>query len=257
MRAFAEFIADCPEIALLFVDDGSTDNTPLMLERLRQAHPQQIYTMRLGRNFGKAEAVRRGIQAAIRRAPDFVGYFDADLAAPLGEIPRLVNVLRTRPTVQLTMGSRVALLGREIQRSGWRHLLGRVFATTASYILGLPVYDSQCGAKLFRVTPELAAIFAQPFLSRWIFDVEILARVTANARNSNPTVDAGNLIYESPLDRWRDVGGSRLKPWDFVVAARDLVTIYRRYIWRAAVQRQAAARIANGGEPEREQRHAA
>lgn len=257
VRAFAEFVAGCREVALLFVDDGSTDDTPLVLERLRQQYPQQIYTMRLGQNFGKAEAVRRGMLAAIRRTPKLVGYFDADLSAPLSEIPHLVNVLQLRPTVQLTMGSRVALLGREIQRSGWRHLLGRVFATTASYVLKLPVYDTQCGAKLFRVTPELVTVFAQPFLSRWIFDVEILARMTAHARNSNPTGNAGNLIYESPLDHWRDVGGSRLKPWDFAVAARDLATVYWRYMRRPAALHQTAATDTDRQELEHKKRHAA
>lgn len=257
VRAFAEFIAGSPEVALLFVDDGSTDDTPLVLERLRQQHPQQIHTMRLSRNFGKAEAVRRGIQAAARRSPEFVGYFDADLAAPLSEIPQLVNVLRTRPNVQLAMGSRVALLGRQIRRSGRRHLMGRVFATTASYVLRLPVYDTQCGAKLFRVTPELAAIFAEPFVSRWIFDVEILARVTANASNSKSITDAANLIYEYPLDHWRDVGDSRLKPWDLIVAARDLVTIYWRYMRGAAEPQEIATAGDEDRTPEPKSRHAA
>ncbi len=257
VRAFAEFLAGSPDIALLFVDDGSTDDTPLVLERLRQQHPQQICTMRLSRNVGKAEAVRRGMLAAIRRAPEFVGYFDADLAAPLNEIRQLVDVLRTRPNVQLAIGSRVAMLGRRIHRSGWRHLLGRAFATTASCVLGLPVYDTQCGAKLFRMTPELAANFDQPFASRWIFDVEILARLMERARNSNSLVDAVDLIYEYPLDHWRDVGGSRLKPWDFAVAARDLVIIYWRYM-RPAIATQKPIDTAPGHQPsEREKRHAA
>jgi glycosyltransferase involved in cell wall biosynthesis len=257
VRAYAEFMAGHPDVSLLFVDDGSTDDTPLVLERLRQRHPKQVSTLRLNTNVGKAEAVRRGIQAAWRRSPKFVGYFDADLAAPLGEIPHLIHVLQTRPGVQLAMGSRVALLGRQIRRSGWRHLLGRVFATAASYVLGLPVYDTQCGAKLFRATPANAELFSRPFVSHWIFDVEILARLVAFASSPNCSQRAEELIYEYPLDHWRDVGDSRLQPWDFAVAARDLMTIYWRYIRRQVASPELATAGDENRTPEFKPREAA
>src|SRR5437899_8612958 len=78
-RAFGDFLDGCANITLLFVDDGSTDDTPLVMERLRQQHPRQVYTLRLSANVGKAEAVRRGMQVALRRQPLMVGYWDADL----------------------------------------------------------------------------------------------------------------------------------------------------------------------------------
>lgn len=257
VRAYAEFLAGHPDVLLLFVDDGSVDDTPLVLERLRQRHLRQVSTLRLGSNLGKAEAVRRGMQVAWRRSPEFVGYFDADLAAPLSEIPHLVNVLQTRPNVQLAMGSRVALLGRQIRRSGWRHLLGRAFATAASIVLRLPVYDTQCGAKLFRATLANAGLFSEPFVSRWIFDVEILARLAAFASSVNCSQRAEEPIYEYPLDHWRDVGGSRLRPWDFAVAARDLVAIYWRYMRSATALQPTIGTTVDRQQAEQEQRHAA
>jgi hypothetical protein len=126
------------------------------------------------------------------------------------------------------MGSRVALLGRQIRRRGARHFLGRAFATAASMVLGLPVYDTQCGAKLFRVSPGTVELFSQSFHARWIFDVEILARMIANGVRGH-AIPLNDSIYEYPLDRWQDVSGSRLKSLDFVVAAIDLVAIYWRY----------------------------
>jgi hypothetical protein len=156
-----------------------------------------------------------------------VGYWDADLATPLDTISRFHELLKARSEFTLVMGSRVALLGRQIRRSGLRHFAGRAFATAASVVLGLPVYDTQCGAKLFRVTEITKAAFAKPFYARWVFDVEILARMAAAEKIRDS-------IYEYPLETWHDVAGSRLKSSDFVVAGFDLAAIYWRYMRRRA-----------------------
>ncbi|HEX4412026.1 MAG TPA: glycosyltransferase [Lacipirellulaceae bacterium] len=227
--AFESFFGEAPGVTLLFVDDGSTDDTPLLLERIRQRAPGQVCTLRLNRNRGKAEAVRRGIQVALRRQPSIVGYWDADLSTPLQMIPHLAEVLQTRPAVQLVMGSRVAMLGRQIRRSPLRHFLGRLFATAASTVLRLPVYDSQCGAKLIRVTPQTAELFSLPFRSRWIFDVELLARIASARRPSSESPRDDGIFYEQPLDRWHDVAGSHLRLRDCFAAAGELLAIYWRY----------------------------
>jgi glycosyltransferase involved in cell wall biosynthesis len=235
--AFDDFLTHSSGISLLLVDDGSTDDTPLIHERLRRRHPQRVLTLRLSTNVGKAEAVRRGMQLAIRRRAEFVGYWDADLATPLETIPRFEAILQTRPELMLVMGSRVALLGRQIRRRWRRHMLGRAFATAASLVLNLPVYDTQCGAKLFRTTPATLELFRKPFRTRWIFDVEILARIVAASRSGSHSPAAG-AIYEYPLECWHDVQGSRLQSRDFVTAAIDLAGIY----WRG-MRRQNIAEV--------------
>jgi hypothetical protein len=168
------------------------------------------------------------MRAAVRRRPAFVGYWDADLATPLDAICRFADVLRARPQLDLVMGSRVALLGRQIQRNTMRHFAGRVFATAASAVLRLPVYDTQCGAKLFRATDALRAIISRPFGTRWIFDVEILARMTRQMRSDERSASQPR-IYEYPLEEWRDVDGSTLAASDFLIAGIDLTAIYWRY----------------------------
>ena len=226
--AYGDFLQETGGVTLVFVDDGSTDDTPLVLERLRQKYPRQVCTLRLSSNVGKAEAVRRGMQATLRRRPEMVGYWDADLATPLDAIPRFCDVLRARPELALVMGSRVALLGRQIRRSGTRHFTGRAFATAASLVLNMPVYDTQCGAKLFRVSPAMSELVSRPFRSRWIFDVEILARMVAASENMNQ-VSVQDAIYEYPLEKWQDVDGSRLTLVDFFAAAVDLAAIFWLY----------------------------
>lgn len=211
---------------IIFVDDGSTDGTGEVLARIVSAHPERASVLRNPRNAGKGEAVRRGIVDALRRQPDVVGFWDADLSTPLDAVADLMGVLAAHPGCQMVFGARVQLLGREIVRHAWRHYLGRVFATAASAVLRLPIYDTQCGAKLFRVTPTTTAIFAEPFGSRWIFDVEIIARFIQAVGSVKA---AGAQIIEFPLRAWRDVAGSKIRPRHFLVTLGDLARIYFRY----------------------------
>src|SRR5690606_23168176 len=91
-------------------------------------------------------------------------------------IPTFVAALDRRPDASVALGARLPLLGRSIRRRAMRKLIGRSFARAASSMLRTPIYDTQCGAKLFRAQSEIIAAFSQPFRSRWIFDVELLAR---------------------------------------------------------------------------------
>src|SRR5262245_41441128 len=226
--AFRAFCARAPDVDFLFVNDGSTDATSERLRELERALPGRVGVLELARNSGKAEAVRQGMQAALKAGAGAAGYWDADLATPLDEIPRFQAVLGGRPQVDLVMGARVQLLGRTVRRSAVRHYLGRVFATAVSQVLRLPVYDTQCGAKLLRNRPELRALFDEPFCVNWTFDVELIARLVRARRAADPLA-AATALYELPLDRWEDVAGSKARPGDFAVGFVELVRIWRRY----------------------------
>lgn len=230
---FLEFARRFPDIRLLLVDDGSGDDTRRLLDQLSARSAGRIGVHSLPKNQGKAEAVRQGILAALNEGAENVGYWDADLATPLADIPRFRQILRDHADVQLVLGSRIPLLGHRIHRSPWRGRLGRAFATAASLSLGLRIFDTQCGAKLFRVTPETAEIFSEHFLARWIFDVELMARLLRAHRDRQPE----QLLYEFPLEEWQDVAGSRLKLRDFAKAPWELAAItwkYRRGAGRVA-----------------------
>lgn len=213
-----------PEQRLLLVDDGSTDETGAMLRSLA-AESDAIAVLSLPRNAGKAEAVRQGLLRAIAEGATAVAYYDADLSTPPDELGRLIETLASHDDLDVVMAARVALLGREIERHAHRHYLGRVFATLASLSLDLPVYDTQCGAKVLRVTPTLAAALAEPFRSRWAFDVELLSRLLYPKPELDPI--AREAILEVPLRVWRDKAGSKLGPAAMARAALELAVIAR------------------------------
>lgn len=226
---FADHARKHGDTDFVFVNDGSRDRTLEVLHELEARMPERIAVLDQQPNRGKAEAVRVGMNAAFERGSRYAGYFDADLAAPLEEIPRLRAVLEAHESIEMVFGARVQLMGRRIDRSRLRHYLGRVFATVASETLGLPIYDTQCGAKLFRVTEATRALFAEPFVGGWIFDVEILARRIA-AAGTEGSPDVAEVIYELPLDTWVDVAGSKVGPGDFFRAMLAMWRIRGRYL---------------------------
>lgn len=215
LQAFRRFAADHSDILFLFVNDGSRDNTLEIIRGLERESPQAFMAYSLARNGGKAEAVRSGVMEGLKFEPDHIAFWDADLATPLDSIHDFIQVMESRPDIQLVMGSRVDLLGRQIERRPLRHYLGRIAATLASLALGLSVYDTQCGAKMFRANRETAEIFGTPFMTHWIFDIELLARMIAHRRRTSlPPIE--NAVYELPLAIWRDVRGSNIRLSDFL-----------------------------------------
>lgn len=220
-----EFLASHSHASVCLVNDGSCDGTLKLLEALKARDSERVLVLSLARNSGKAEAVRHGVlhvSASHRFA--FIGYWDADLSTPLRELEHLLDPFDVKAGYGLSMGSRVKRLGSDIQRNTARHYLGRVFSTLAGLLLDLPVYDSQCGAKVFRA--ELAGVlFGEPFVTKWIFDLEILARL----RNHLGWDGFLNSTVEVPLNAWRDVGGSKLRVTDVVRIPCELFRIRSRY----------------------------
>ena len=204
---------------LVFVDDGSADGTA---DVVRAHASDRIWLIVLDRNVGKAEAVRQGMLQAealpFYAQLDWIGFWDADLATPLEELPYfLAFPAFCGVDADAVIGSRLMRLGSRVRRRAIRHVFGRAFATVASLLLGVHAYDSQCGAKIFR--PAAAArVFAEPFATRWVFDLEVLIRL------------GGALVIEYPVMAWSDVGGSKLRLLPNIWrTARDLVRLRLKY----------------------------
>lgn len=202
--AFRGFATEHPEIILLFVDDGSSDGTWDVLNAL--CITPNLCQLKLDGNQGKAEAVRQGIITALKDEPDFVGFWDADLATPLEPIMDFVTEMTRCEELLMVTGCRLMRLGAQVRRRNLRHYLGRVFATIVSIHLKLPVYDTQCGAKLLRAKAA-ENIIEKPFSSKWFFDVEIFKRLIEKYGRGR----VQNGVLEFPLQQWLEAPGSKLK----------------------------------------------
>ena len=88
-------------------------------------------------------------------------------------------------------------------------------------ILKLPVYDTQCGAKIFKI--KLAQIiFMDPFITNWLFDIELFARTKNVRMGIQPFI-------EIPLNQWIEKEGSKIKLRDMFMFPLELMKISNHY----------------------------
>ena len=216
-EGFIEIFNSFSQYNFLLVDDGSTDKTIAVLEEF-QSKFSSIKVLKLDKNVGKAEAIRSAVLSL--SDTDFISYYDADLATPFSELDMLIQFSIQNPNYKMVMGARIKLIGNGVKRSLKRHYFGRIFATIVSqFVLKVPVYDTQCGAKV--IDYEIAKqIFEQPFVSKWLFDVELLKRL-------QKTHDLSEVVKEIPLEKWEEIGNSKIKFSDFLILPFQLLQIYR------------------------------
>lgn len=215
--------ASHPHWAWQFVNDGSSDATGEILDSISQqlSHARCLH---LPQNQGKAEAVRQGMLTLQSWcASPWVGFLDADLATPLQEFERIYRQY-AESSRSVVLGSRILRLGASIKRNSLRHHLSRWAACLVNLSLRLATYDTQCGAKLFR-SHLVKPLFLQPFQTRWLFEVELLARCRQLLGHRETLLQ----VIEEPLLEWDERPGSKLRARDLLRLPLELWKIHRYY----------------------------
>lgn len=216
----------------LFVDDGSKDATDQILRKLERE--SNIKVLALDSNLGKGNAIRQGFIHLHEIAPDLaaMGYVDSDGAFSAEDITRILEssreVLSNPNSVSLdaVISSRVALAGRNIKRKLSRHYLGRIIATFLTSNWENAPYDTQCGFKIFKNSEYFLKAIQEPFRTRWFIDIELMMRI---GRNKPDKLQ----LWEEPLNQWREVSGSKLRPSSYariifeIQIARREIDAYR------------------------------
>jgi glycosyltransferase involved in cell wall biosynthesis len=223
LNEFESFLSKFSKITIHFVNDGSTDITDEILDSFQKKYPEQVKILRLTKNLGKGNAIFRGMLKALENNEyDTLAFLDADLSTCPEECFYLAE--KIRPPIQFVFGSRIKKIDNSIERKLFRFLIGRIIATAISKVLKIAVYDTQCGCKIFnRKTAKLA--FGKPFISAWLFDVEIFFRL----KNYFGTSDFIAMSSEIPLKKWKDQGNSKIK-WSYGFKIWvDLFNIKRTY----------------------------
>ena len=215
------------EIGWIFVNDGSTDGTLNYLNKF-SGHTR-VSILDLKKNSGKAEAIRMGMLASIKKSPSgAVGFIDSDAGIQSMAVNScLITFLNLEHTIfESLWGSRVKLSGRNIERDRKRHYLGRAISTYLSFALPLP-YDTQCGFKIFLKSTKLEESLRKNFQTRWFFDLELFARLQTG-------INWKNIIWEEPLLDWREIPDSRINLREKFRIMKEIIIIRRILIkaWR-------------------------
>ena len=218
---YALFLTRHYSVYLFFVNDGSLDSTYSRLKTLESDFPKQIQIISHHKNKGKAEAVRTGINEAIKNKEiKRFAFLDADLSTSLEECYEIAaKIDRSKAFV---FGSRIKKIDNNIQRKKYRFIIGRIIATFISNMLKLPIYESQCGCKVFR-KDWVCFAFIDPFLSTWLFDVEIFYRLI----NQFGREKFQSQIEEVPLKAWIDNNDSKVSIFYGIKVWFDLIKIYK------------------------------
>lgn len=225
VQAFVEFIKSKDDYHICFVNDGSKDNTLEVLNRIKEEDPEKVSVIDMKKNGGKASAVRAGSRYLFNREDiEFIGFIDADLSTDFNDFESLVATLSDNDNLSLVYGSRGGN-NDNIQRNAFRKFFSRIIKALVQLILGLPIEDTQCGAKVFR-KDIIPVAYNKEFMSKWLFDVEIFIRL----KKHFGTTEIMSRIQEQELTRWVHVDDSKLGVKDSLEIPYVLMSIWFSYI---------------------------
>jgi dolichyl-phosphate beta-glucosyltransferase len=128
---------------VIVVDDGSSDDTATIV---RKSNIKGLRFLQNPQNQGKGFTVRNGVLAS---SGNYVLFTDADLSAPIEELPKLFNIAVSE-NADVVIGSRAIDRSYiEKHQSPFREIGGIAFNLMVRTFLGLGLHDTQCGFKLF------------------------------------------------------------------------------------------------------------
>lgn len=213
---------------LVFVDDGSSDDTAAQVEAFMAQSGGRVRLVRR-RHEGKGAAVSAGLASAFT---DVAAFCDLDLSTPLPELARIVQAAMRAPILAIgSRGAANASLTRRQHRV--RELLGRTYNRAVQLSVVPGVVDTQCGAKAAQTTiwHKILPLCRE---RGFAWDVEAIAM----ARTLGVTVQEIGI-------EWHHQDGSRVNPvQDGADMLRALPRIRRNL---AATLRTRSREVLDGG----------
>ena len=127
---------------VIFVDDGSTDQSWNIIEKLKADDPEHIRGIRFRRNYGKSPALYCGFKMA---QGDIVATMDADLQDSPEELPEMMRMIR-EDGYDLVSGWKKKRYDGKLSKN----LPSKLYNWTARKVTGIKLHDMNCGLKAYR-----------------------------------------------------------------------------------------------------------
>ena len=187
---------------LLFIDDGSTDDSWLTLTRLCASSPQ-IRALRFTKNFGKSQALHAGFKLAQGK---LVATMDADLQDSPEELPEMIQLLESEQLDLISGWKR-----KRYDNLLTKNLPSRLFNWAARKSSNIQLHDFNCGLKVYR-SEVVKAIDVKGEMHRYI---PVLAASAGLTKIGEKTV----------AHQARKYGMTKFGPERFLNGLLDLITI--------------------------------
>ena len=166
-------------ILLIFVDDGSNDNTLQVLEKAILEIPDS-HLLSLRRNQGKSNAVREGFIFCEETflELDWIGILDSDGSFCVKDVVNLIENLPTFPTsCSAIFTSRVNYSTEKYFQGLMRKIARAIISGILTFGWGKVPIGMQSGFKVFRNTSSFSRAIAQEFHTRWFMEWELMIRL--------------------------------------------------------------------------------
>ncbi|OGY30087.1 MAG: hypothetical protein A3F33_03605 [Candidatus Woykebacteria bacterium RIFCSPHIGHO2_12_FULL_43_10] len=191
---------------VIFVDDGSKDQTLKTLSNLKPKFSHKVVTY--ANNKGKGFAVKTG---ALSARGDYILLLDADMSTPIEEFDKFYPHLNQNTVL---IGTRKGL-GAQVKKPQpfIRQKMGEVFTLLSSTLIVPGITDFTCGFKCFPKSAQ--KVFERSVINRWSYDPEILFLAHKS----------GLTIHEIPITWTNDTGSKVNLLKDAFVSLVELVKI--------------------------------
>ena len=126
---------------LIFIDDGSSDNSWEEIEKLHQFH-SSTYGIRFSKNFGKSQALHAGFAEA---SGDVVVTLDADLQDAPSEIPNLYQRIVAEDLDMISGWKK-----KRYDSLFFKNIPSKLFNWAARRSSGIYLHDFNCGIKAYK-----------------------------------------------------------------------------------------------------------
>lgn len=159
------------EIEVIFAEDGSTDRSLPLLEKIKEKMPVATRIVHSDKRLGKGGGFRRGFLEARGR---FVVQYDCDMAVPPSELPKLFATIEEG--YDFAFGSRQHPRTRILNYPSFiRYVYGQVLYLFARFFFEYPFLETQCGFKIFDRKKFLPLVKTMK-ITGWVFELDLLLR---------------------------------------------------------------------------------
>ena len=201
------------EFEIIFVNDGSLDNTLEMAEKATESIPT-LTVIDCPINEGKGNALRIG---TLQASGKYIVFMDADLELPPTQLPTFFDLLKNKKA-DVVIGSKMHPKSVINYPSGRKFVSFGYFIFIA-FLFNQKFHDTQTGLKLFKVE-VIKPVMQKILIKRFAFDVEMMVMIAKQKWN----------IVESPviMEYKREQNWGRIRFKDILMVLKDTLTIFFR-----------------------------